>query len=201
MEEDKKEKNTESVEKKASAQGGGGNNETRKQENKKTRKQGEEIGAENTETPKSSDVAGKKQEQENEISEEVDSSSEKVEESKDEDKDAKTKVIYPDVVPGANVKIYQKIKEKKGKEEKERIQVFEGIVLARKGGSSAGATVSVKKICKGGFEVKKIYPLHSPIIAKIEIIRQAKVRQAKLGFLKRNYKKKLRYNGTKTQKQ
>ncbi len=105
----------------------------------------------------------------------------------------KSEKIYPDVVPGANVKIYQKIKEQKGKEEKERIQIFEGLVLARKGGSSIGATITVQKICKGGFEVKKIFPLHLPTISKIEVGRQAKVRKAKLSFLKKTYKKKLKY--------
>lgn len=124
------------------------------------------------------------------------SENESVEEAKKEDDTtnvSKSEKIYPDVVTGANVKIHQKIKEKKGKEEKERIQIFEGIVLARKGGSSIGATITVRKICKGGFEVKKIFPLHSPVIAKIEVLRQAKVRQSKLGFFKRTYKKKLKY--------
>ncbi|MFH1201062.1 MAG: 50S ribosomal protein L19 [bacterium] len=141
---------------------------------------------ENTENSKK-EVADEKQEEEK-TEQPIE---ETVGETKDED--VKTGNIYPDVVPGANVKIYQKIKEQKGKEEKERIQIFEGLVLARKGGSSAGATITVQKICKGGFEVKKIFPLHLPTISKIEVGRQAKVRKAKLSFLKRTYKKKLKY--------
>jgi large subunit ribosomal protein L19 len=101
------------------------------------------------------------------------------------------KDAYADVIPGAFVKVYQKIIEKKGKETKERIQIFEGIVLARKHGNQAGATVTVRKIAKGGYGVEKIYPLHSPIIDKIEVSRQAIVRRAKLMHL-RDSKKKLK---------
>lgn len=106
-------------------------------------------------------------------------------------KTATAKDDYADVVPGAFVKVYQKIIEKKGKETKERIQIFEGIVLARKHGAQAGATVTVRKIAKGGYGVEKIYPLHSPIIDKIEVSRQAIVRRAKLMHL-RDSKKKLK---------
>jgi large subunit ribosomal protein L19 len=102
------------------------------------------------------------------------------------------KIIYPDAKAGASVRIHEKIKEKKGKEEKERIQIFEGLVLARKHGNEPGATITVRKIAKGGFGVEKIYPLHSPLIAKIDVVKQAIVKQAKIGFV-RNYKKKLKY--------
>ena len=93
--------------------------------------------------------------------------------------------------PGATVKVYEKIKEKaKGKkgEIKERIQIFEGIVLALKHKTEKGATITVRKISKG-FGVEKIFPIHSPIIEKIEVLKQAKVRQAKLNYLKTHQKK------------
>jgi len=94
--------------------------------------------------------------------------------------------------PGATVKIHEKIKEKSGKkgEEKERIQIFEGIILAQKHGNEKGATITVRKI-SNGVGVEKIFPIHSPVIEKIEIIKQAKVRQSKLYYL-RDYKKKLK---------
>lgn len=98
---------------------------------------------------------------------------------------------YPEIKPGMTVKVHQKIKEKNPKgEEKERIQVFEGMVIARKHGLEQGATITVRKISEG-IGVEKIFPLYSPNIAKIEVTKKAKVRRAKLGYLK-NYKKKLR---------
>ena len=71
--------------------------------------------------------------------------------------------------------------------EKERIQMFEGVVIARKGGSSR-ETFTVRKISYG-MGVERIFPLHSPTIAKVDIVRSARVRRAKLYFL-RNLKGK-----------
>ena len=97
---------------------------------------------------------------------------------------------FPEIKPGMTIKVHQKIKEKNPKgEEKERIQVFEGMVIARKHGKEKGATITVRKI-SGGIGVEKIYPLYSPNIVKIEITKIAKVRRAKLGYL-RKYKKRL----------
>ncbi len=93
--------------------------------------------------------------------------------------------------PGMNVKVHQKIKELNAKgEEKERIQIFEGMVLALKHGNEAGATVTVRKISEG-IGVEKIFPIHSPVVDKIELVRQMQVRQARPYFL-RDYKKKLK---------
>lgn len=101
------------------------------------------------------------------------------------------KVNLDEIKPGATVKVHQKIKEKTAKgEDKERIQVFEGMVLARKHGSQKGATITVRKISEG-IGVEKIFPLHSPNITKIEVVKQAIVRRAKLYYL-RTYKKKLK---------
>ncbi len=76
---------------------------------------------------------------------------------------------------GDTVKVWQKIKEG----DKVRLQAFEGLVLARKHGSEAGATFTVRKIASG-VGVEKIFPLYSPNIDKIEVLRRAKVRRAKL---------------------
>jgi|SRR3989339_136514 len=104
---------------------------------------------------------------------------------------AKNPADFPEIKPGMTVRVHQKIKEKNPKgEEKERIQVFEGMVIARKHGRETGATMTVRKISEG-IGVERIFPLNSPNIAKIEIKKQAKVKQAKLGYL-RNYKKRLK---------
>lgn len=80
---------------------------------------------------------------------------------------------------GDTVKVHQKIQDKG----KTRIQIFEGVVLARKHGSEAGATFTVRKMASG-VGVEKIYPLYSPNIDKIEIVKRAKVRRAKLYYIR-----------------
>lgn len=103
-----------------------------------------------------------------------------------------TKVIEMDLKPGMTVRIYQKIKELNTKgEEKERIQYFEGMIIAKKHGKEKGASITVRKI-SDGVGVEKIFPLNLPTITKIEIKKIAKVRRAKLNFLKNNYKKRLK---------
>ncbi|NCN07770.1 50S ribosomal protein L19 [Candidatus Falkowbacteria bacterium] len=100
--------------------------------------------------------------------------------------------ILPKIQSGVTIKVHQKIKEKNVKgEEKERIQIFEGIILAHKGGKQKNATITVRKVAAGGIGVEKIFPIYSPNIAKMEFVRAAKVRRAKLNFLP-NYKKKLK---------
>jgi len=98
---------------------------------------------------------------------------------------------YPDVKPGMTVRVHQIIKEKNAKgEEKERVQVYEGMVIARRHGLEKGGTLTVRKVSQG-IGVEKIFPIYSPNIAKIEIKKVAQVRRAKLDYLK-TYKKKLK---------
>ena len=80
---------------------------------------------------------------------------------------------------GDTVRVHQKIQDKG----KTRIQIFEGLLLARKHGDEAGATFTVRKM-SGGIGVEKIYPLYSPLIDKLEIVKRAKVRRAKLYYIR-----------------
>jgi large subunit ribosomal protein L19 len=84
----------------------------------------------------------------------------------------------PDFRVGDTVKVYQRIKEGA----KERLQVFEGVVIAKKGGG-IGESFCVRKISYGE-GVEKVFPLHSPAIGKIEISSRGKVRRAKLYYLR-----------------
>jgi large subunit ribosomal protein L19 len=97
-----------------------------------------------------------------------------------------------DLKQGMTVRVYQKIKELNSKgEEKERIQYFEGMIIARKHNKEKGGTITVRKV-SDGVGVEKIFPLNLPTITKIEIKKIAEVKRAKLYFLKRGYKKKLK---------
>lgn len=84
-----------------------------------------------------------------------------------------------DIRAGDIVRIHQKIQEKG----KVRLQMFEGLVLSRKHGTEAGATFTVRATLSG-IGVEKIFPLYSPMIDKIEIVRRSKVRRAKLYYIK-----------------
>ena len=85
---------------------------------------------------------------------------------------------------GDTVKVYGKIKEGN----RERIQVFEGTVLKIQGGSSR-ATFTVRKV-SNGVGVEKTWPLHSPNVEKVEVVRRGKVRRAKLNYLRSRIGKK-----------
>ncbi|PIV51905.1 50S ribosomal protein L19 [Candidatus Falkowbacteria bacterium CG_4_10_14_0_2_um_filter_36_22] len=109
---------------------------------------------------------------------------------KENKKESKNKIS--DLKPGMTVRIYQKIKELNVKgEEKERIQYFEGMIIAKKHGRETGGTITVRKI-SDGIGVEKIFPLNLPTITKIEVKKEAHVNRAKLYFLKRDFKKKLK---------
>lgn len=91
-----------------------------------------------------------------------------------------------DLRPGDTVRVFQKIEEKG----KTRIQIFEGLVIARKHGTEAGATFTVRR-STGGYGVEKIYPLYSPMIEKIEIVKRSKVRRSKLYYIRRKAMKQI----------
>jgi len=104
---------------------------------------------------------------------------------------AAKKIDPKDLKPGMTVRVYQKIKELNAKgEEKERVQYYEGMIIAKKHGQEAGGTITVRKI-SDGVGVEKIFPLNLPSLTKIEIKKQVKVRRSKLYFL-RDYNKKLK---------
>jgi len=93
----------------------------------------------------------------------------------------------PEIKPGDTIRIYQRIKEKN----KERLQPFEGVVLARKHGKGISATITIRKVVSG-IGVEKIIPIHAPTVEKIEILKRGKVRRAKLYYLRTAKGKKAR---------
>jgi large subunit ribosomal protein L19 len=111
---------------------------------------------------------------------------------------AKTKEFTPSTVniderkklglrAGDTVKVWQKIMEK----DKMRLQAFDGLVLAVKHGTEAGATFTVRKVASG-VGVEKVFPLYSPMIDKVEITKRAKVRRAKLYHIRDKAAKEVR---------
>lgn len=92
----------------------------------------------------------------------------------------------PDFRPGDNVKVHVRIKEG----EKERIQVFEGLVIKRRGGGIS-ETYTVRKM-SNGVGVERTFPVHSPMVAQIEVVRKGKVRRAKLNYIRSLSAKKAR---------
>jgi large subunit ribosomal protein L19 len=85
----------------------------------------------------------------------------------------------PDFRPGDTVKVHVKVREGS----KERIQMFQGVVIARRGGGTR-ESFTVRKI-SASIGVERIFPLHSPTIERIEVVRRGKVRRAKLYYLRK----------------
>ncbi|MCD8348287.1 MAG: 50S ribosomal protein L19 [Lachnospiraceae bacterium] len=98
--------------------------------------------------------------------------------------DAQLKAEVPQFAVGDTVRVYGKIKEGN----RERIQVFEGIVMKKQGGG-VRATFTVRKN-SNGVGVEKTWPLHSPAVEKVEVVRRGKVRRAKLTYLRGRVGKK-----------
>ena len=99
----------------------------------------------------------------------------------------------PNFAPGDSVRVHVKVREG----EKERIQVFAGVVIARRGGG-ARETFTVRKI-SSGIGVERIFPLHSPVIDKVEVDRKGAVRRAKLYYLRERKGKAARIGEKRTE--
>src|SRR5574343_1414211 len=84
-----------------------------------------------------------------------------------------------DIKSGDTVRVWQKIKEK----DKTRLQAFEGLIIAVKHGKEAGATFTVRRVASG-VGVEKIFPLYSPMIDSIEVLRRTQTRRNKLYFIR-----------------
>ena len=93
----------------------------------------------------------------------------------------------PEINPGDTIKVFQKIREG----DKERIQPFEGIVIARKHGRGISATITVRKV-SDGIGVERIFPIHSPTIQKVDVLKRASVRRAKLYYIREKAAKETR---------
>ena len=89
------------------------------------------------------------------------------------------KTDLPEFRPGDMVRVHQRIKDKN----RERVQVFEGQVLFAKHGKGIGATITVRKVLSG-VGVEKTFPIHSPLVEKIEVVKKLKARRAKLYYLR-----------------
>ncbi|MCK9393396.1 50S ribosomal protein L19 [bacterium] len=90
------------------------------------------------------------------------------------------KTDLPDIRSGDTVKVHQILKEKNNKE---RVKIFEGQVLACKHGRGITGTITVRKVI-GGIGVEKIFPIHSPSLSKIEVVKRTKTRRSKLYYLR-----------------
>ncbi len=89
------------------------------------------------------------------------------------------RVDIPDFRPGDTVKVHARIQEG----EKERIQIFQGVVIRKRRGNT-GATFTVRKVSYG-IGVERIFPLHAPLVDKIEVITRGKVRRSRLYYLRK----------------
>ena len=98
-----------------------------------------------------------------------------------------TKDKFEAVKPGWTIRVNQRIKEG----EKTRVQAFEGMVIARKHGTEAGATITVRKVTDN-IGVEKTFPIYLPSIESVKVVRKAKVRRAKLYFLRNKTTKEIR---------
>lgn len=100
-----------------------------------------------------------------------------------------------DIKAGDTVRVWSKVQEK----DKTRLQAFEGLVLARKHGTEAGATFTVRKVASG-VGVERIFPLYSPNIDKVELLKRSKTRRSKLYYIRdkaaKEINRKMRKSGT-----
>jgi large subunit ribosomal protein L19 len=95
---------------------------------------------------------------------------------------------FPNIAPGDTVRVHQKIVEGRN----ERIQVFQGVVIAMRGGKTPGATYTVRRTAAHGVGVERTFPLYSTTVEKVEVLRKAKVRRAQLYYLRERQGKSAR---------
>jgi len=108
----------------------------------------------------------------------------------DKFKEKFTKKDIPEIKIGDIVKVHLKLAEKT-KAGGDKIQVFEGLIIAKKHGKGMDGTFTIRKIAEG-VGVEKIFPIHCPTISKIEIVKHSKVRRAKLYYMRGRIGKKAR---------
>lgn len=89
---------------------------------------------------------------------------------------------HPVFRPGDTIRVNVRLKEGDGEKEKERLQAFEGVVMSRRG-ELLGESFTVRRV-SFGIGVERIFPVHSPMISSIEVVRQGRVRRAKLNYLR-----------------
>ncbi|NJN83599.1 MAG: 50S ribosomal protein L19 [Caldilineaceae bacterium] len=86
----------------------------------------------------------------------------------------------PEINPGDTVRVHQRITEGRN----ERIQVFQGVVIAMRGGADPGATYTVRRVAAHGVGVERTFPLYSKNVERVEVLRSAKIRRAQLYYLR-----------------
>jgi large subunit ribosomal protein L19 len=138
------------------------------------------------ETPETSEddaqeAADAEKEAGDEVPEEEDGGKPKV--APEEQEIDRKKIATEDIEPGMTIRVHEKITDVDPRgETRERTQMFEGMVLGLKG-SGVSRTMTLRRVHKG-YGVEKIFPIHSPIIEKVELVKRAQVRKAKLNYLK-----------------
>ena len=100
---------------------------------------------------------------------------------------------HPNFRPGDTVRVNVRLREGEGEKEKERLQPFEGVVMSRRG-EMAGESFTVRRV-SFGVGVERIFPVHSPMIGSIELVRTGRVRRAKLNYLRARKGKAARIKG------
>ena len=104
----------------------------------------------------------------------------------------------PQIKVGDTIKVHQLIFEKgKGGQEKERVQIFEGVVIAIKHGRGMSASFTVRKIAADNIGVERVFPLHLPTIVKIERLKSSRPRRSKLYFLRQSTRQRAKLRGEK----
>jgi large subunit ribosomal protein L19 len=149
----------------------------------------EELKVEETTTEETPvKVAEVAEEPEHQISEE------EIKKEAEEEKLPGTEIHAKDIKPGMTIRVHERIKDVNAKgEERERVQIYQGIVLGVRG-SGVSKTMTIRRAHKG-YSTEKIFPLSSPVVSKIELVKTAKVRRAKLSYLqnlRRRFKRKFK---------